>query len=282
MWLRFLLLFIFASPAVAEETCCIDDDMVAAFGQQITYSRSWPDSFPIDITSPSLDLVGSSVGYGGIQTTVAWRSKLDPPDARELVSGFLTRDDWQAMPQRGGPVRLYQHGFISSQQIRTSNNQQFCRGRDGQLTISARRTRIGIITSLAYTPNRGGLDCDDMIASHNNNQSYQLGLQKHLPALKLPESIKVSPYNGISMNSGSRDAHASLKLKTSFSSDELMATFKDQMVDQGWAMDAQFLGDTMQGHTWVKNADGLMLTCIVTATVGTANEINLRMHLEPA
>lgn len=280
MMLRLFFIFLFASAVNAEETCCVDEDIAIAFFTYTSYSRSWPDSFPFDIDTPNLEFIASSKRRDGLNTTVGWKSGLNPDDARQLLSNALRRDNWIAIPQGEDRRRMYQRGFVPRQPNAVMDNQQFCRNRDGQLTVLSRSTDIGTVVTLAHYDNRGKQDCKEMIAAHTGARRYDSGVIKYLPALTLPKSIETSPFLGSGSGGGGNEAHASISLQTTVSSDNLMTGFDRQMAEQGWRMDANFQGNTVVGRTWLRDVGGLQLTCIVTATSGSDNNVRLRMHLE--
>jgi len=281
MRMRSWFFILFAGTVNAEETCCVDKDIAAAFIQHATYSRDWPDSFPIELDNASVELIGSSTGRRGQQVVVAWKSELSAADARQLVADTLIQENWVAVPHSDRMQAVYQRGFLPHQPIAFGNNQQFCRDRDGQLVILARSTNIGTVVSLSHYANKGTRDCAGMIASKRVRPNFQSGLITYLPALKMPESVNMQQRPGSGSGGGSEDAHASLSLETSISSADLMASFSKQMIDQGWQMDTEFIGDTTSGHMWRRDVDGLQLVCFVTAVSRVANEVRLRMHLEP-
>jgi len=281
MVLRICFCFLLAGAVSADETCCVDQDIAAAFMRDEQFSRAWPDSFPVDVDSPFLELIGSSVNRGGLQTTVGWKSTLSPDDARRLVTAALRKESWRVIPRSGRLQAMHEHGFVPHQPAPTEAHQQFCRGRAGQVTILARSTRIGTVVTLSHFAHPGASDCESTIAAQSEGMRYRSGLVRYLPSLQLPESIKLSPYMGGGSGGGSQDARASLTLETSVSPDNLMTYFDRQMVDQGWRMDANFRGNATIGHTWLRDVDGLTLACIVTAFSGANDRVRLRMHLEP-
>ena len=267
-----------ANSVYAADTCCVDKDIAAAFLLHATYSRDWPASFPIEPEIAGFEYIGSSKGYEGRSTSVAWKSELNAQPARELVADTLLAKGWVAVPDHNGMRVRYERGFIPHQPIVIGNNQQFCRDRDGSLNIQARQTDIGTIVTLSHSRNRAGRDCAGMIAERRVQPSYTSGLMSYLPALALPETVKMSLGGG--SGGGSDGVHASTSVETNVSAAEIIFYFEPQMTTQQWTMDTRFQGNVASGHIWRRAADGLNLICIVTA-FDSGDRLRLRMHVEP-
>lgn len=274
------LLFLLAGVANANEPCCVDQDIAAAFMPHAHYSRDWPDAFPVDIDSPALEFIGSNVNRAGMQALVGWKSALTPQDARALIASALRNENWRLIPEAARRSALRENGFVPHTPPEAQTYVQFCRGRDGQLTLAARSTDIGTVVTLAHFRHSGSSSCESTIAMQTDARMYSGGLIRYLPALQLPESLEASPYAGMG-GGGSQDAHASITVDGGFSTDELMTSFSRQMVEQGWRMDADFRGTATVGHTWLRDVEGLSLSCIVTAFKSADDNVHLRMHLEP-
>lgn len=216
MLLRFCFFLLMAGAATAEQTCCVDEDIAAAF-MRSSYSRSVPDSFPIGIESAELELIGSSIMPGGLHTTVAWKSEESPADARKLVTGILKRESWRLVPESERVRSMYQRGFVTQRPMSTESNQQFCRDRAGTLTIHARSAAIGTVVTLSHYADRTAPDCEAVIAAQRHEGRHDLGLIRHLPALALPESVKMPAHRGSGSGGGGDRAYASLTVETAVS-----------------------------------------------------------------
>jgi len=79
-------------------TCCVDEDIAAAFVWHTTYSREWPDDLPLRLEPPGLEFIGSSVGHQGRQRSVAWKGAISPQATHELAVDLLLDQEWVAMP----------------------------------------------------------------------------------------------------------------------------------------------------------------------------------------
>lgn len=277
---RFGLLLIISSAAHAGETCCVDPDIAAAFLQHYTYSREWPEGFPIDVQDPSLEFIGSSVGTFGMQTAVAWTSDLQPDAARQMVADALRKEMWRPIPQGERMQASFQRGFVSHKQMPVTDYQQYCRNQDGQATLVATASDIGTVVTLSHFANRGAQDCETMIRAQAGGHFFNRGLLGYLPVLKLPEALDLPPYAGNGIGGGSDEAHSSVSVGSAVAPETLMASFDGQMVEQGWHMDANFQGNATMGQVWLREIDGLKLACVVTAVLGDESNIRLRMHLE--
>ena len=185
------------------------------------------------------------------------------------------------MPDHNGIRVRYERGFIQHQPVVIGNNQQFCRDRDGVLSTQARQTDIGTVVTLSHRRDRARRDCAGMIAERRLQPSHTSGLMSFLPALALPETVKMAlDGRGSGSGGGSNDAHASTSVETDMSAAEIIFNFEPQMTTQQWTMDTRFQGSSASGHIWRRDADGLNLICIVTA-FESDNGLRLRMHVEP-
>ncbi|MEM9623729.1 MAG: hypothetical protein AAF993_18940 [Pseudomonadota bacterium] len=286
---RLLCVFLFGLMAGAataddsnvDESCCVDQDIAVAFLQHATYSRGWPSGFPIKFDSPNLELIGSSSSLGGQQIAVAWKSELSYQEVHQFIVDELTKERWLKIPHNNHISAMYARGFIPHQPVMIGNSNQFCRDRDGQLTMQARSTSIGTVVTLSHYTNPSPRNCMATIAALSAQANLQSGLLKYLPALRLPESITTPQFPGSGSGGGSNDAHASVFLETDMPAENVLSSFEKQMNAQGWRMDADFQGTSTSGHTWRRDVDGLKLVCFVTAAASGNDKLRLRMHLEP-
>ncbi|MEM1402763.1 MAG: hypothetical protein AAGG55_05480 [Pseudomonadota bacterium] len=283
MFSRYGLVLTLAVSAgvTAEDSCCIDADIAAAFPQLGTYSRSLPGTFPLELKDSRFEFVGSSLMRDGAVVSVAWKSDLPPVEARALVADAVENQGWRIIPTDEDLKHRYQRGFVSPRQSPLDQYQQFCRERDGQLSIRSHSTDMGTFTTVSVVAFRGLRDCDELMTAQGGVSPWRQGLIRLLPRLELPESVDMPGYGGSGSGGGSDDAHASISLETDVSSQTLMTSFNEQMVSQGWHLDGSFQGGVTLGTSWVREVDGRMLACILTAASGEEDRVRLRMHLEP-
>ncbi len=279
--MRYLLLILaLQSAVVLADTCCIDEDIAAAFVQHESYSREWPRDFPMELEIVGLEYIGSKRGYQGRYMSVAWKTKSDPQSILDIAGVELVASGWAAMPHEERVTEYLQRGFIPQGGLGVFNHQQFCRERDGTLSLQANETSIGTVLLLIHSPTQAGRDCAMLIATQQMHRGYVSGLVKYLPALALPKSINLSHYMGPGSGGGSDEAHATLTIETQVSAPEMAEHFESQMAEQDWSLETRFQGGSVSGHIWRREVDGLSLSCSVTATDG-GDRLRLRMHLEP-
>jgi hypothetical protein len=58
--MRFLFILLLANSAYAIDTCCVDEDIAAAFPLYATFSRDWPTDFPLKLDIEGFEYIGSS------------------------------------------------------------------------------------------------------------------------------------------------------------------------------------------------------------------------------
>ena len=273
-----ILGFAFQPGLHAADTCCVDEDVAAAFLWYQRYSRDWPPTFPVSMDDPQLAFIGTSHGFRGRGTAVAWRTELSPEDGRGLVALALERDGWQALSGPEATMRAEQRGFVPHKPMVVGNNQQFCRGRDGSLHLVGRASEIGTVVTLSHSENQAGYDCDAMIAQQRVQPGYQRGLMAYLPILALPEPVTLG--NGNGLGGGSNGVHASVDVETDMSPQAMVDHFAPQLQAQDWQADTEFGGSATSGNIWHRTVDNLELYCILTVTI-SGKGLRLRMYVEP-
>lgn len=276
--MRILFLLFLANAVYAADTCCIDEDIAAAFLLHATFSRDWPGEFPVAVDLEEFEFVGTSRYEQAPILSVAWKSRLDPQSSRDLVTDAIVAQGWTYMPSNERMHMDNQRGFVPHQVRETRDNQQFCRDRDGTLSVSARESAIGTVLTLTHNSDNRGRDCAGMMAAQTIGQSYgNMGFGAYLPTLTLPESIQARHGGGV--GSGGDEAHSSMKVTTDVSPAEVSYYFEPQMKAQQWTLESDIQGRSVSGHIWRRTVDGLDLVCIVTATE-SRNGLSLRMHVE--
>ena len=276
--IRFLFILFLTSNVYAVDNCCVDEDIAAAFPQVFNYSRDWPETFPIDITIEGFEYIASSRVRDYRYLAVAWKSEMNAQISRDLVTEVMLEKGWVSMPEENQRrTSRSERGFIPHQVKLTGNNQQFCRGRDGTLTVQARQSTIGTVVTLSHDNSNKSRDCAELMAKRNIHQSHSDGIMAYLPALSLPESIDTN--SGSGSGGGGEEAHASMSVTTNDSAADISFYFEPQMKAQQWVFDSDFQGSKASGHVWRRNVDGLELICIVTV-IESGNGLSLRMRVE--
>lgn len=265
------------SAQAAEKTCCVDEDIAAAFLLHWSYSREWPDAFPFTLADDQLEFVGAATNAGHHIVSIAWKAQVTSKVALQLVGDALAAENWRQLPDASRGSLSWRRGFISRQALAVSNNQQFCRGQDGLMSIQARDSDIGTVVSLTNQPIYNGKDCSDHLESQRQDP-YDSTLTKYLPMLEMPENAPL-PNGGSGTGGSSNDAHADILVKTDISESELIRFFEAQMIDQQWQLNSRFSGDSFSGSVWQRQIDGRTLSCLVTAQ-GARRGIKLRMQLD--
>ena len=277
-----LILGAFALPQVYsnEPSCCVDEDIAAAFLPHVVYSRERLDHFPIHLSNDELRYIGSSWHPQGRYASVAWSSESAPNKVLSIAATSLLGADWQPIPQNDHMAAYFDRGFVAQSAIPVPNNQRYCKGKEGVLSAQVRNTEVGTVLVMSHHEVQPGQRCEDQLSPNQSLAILGRGLTQYLPRLALPESIVLPGIPGSGINGGGRDAHASLRLETDMSSSELVSVFESQMPDQGWIQDASFQGAKSGGHTWRKDVEDMTLICIVTVFSDGESAL-LRMHLEP-
>ena len=90
-----------------------------------------------------------------------------------LLAGVeLVASGWVAMPHEERVTEYLQRGFIPQGGLGVFNHQQFCRERDGTLSLQANETSIGTVLLLIHSATQAGGDCATLIATQQMHRGY--------------------------------------------------------------------------------------------------------------
>lgn len=275
--MRFLFIFFLSSSAYAFDTCCVDEDIAAAFLLHQSYSRDWPTDFPLSVDIEGFEFIGSSKYKHSRHQSVAWRTDMEPQSARGVVIEAILANKWTTMPDIDQARNLSERGFIPHQRRTFEDNQQFCRDRDGILNVQARQSEIGTVVTLTHSDDSRSPNCAAAIAERGNRRGHQSGVMEYLPALMLPESIESNQGSG--GGGHGNEAHSSMEVRTDVPAADVSFYFEPQMQSQQWNLETAFQGRKTSGHIWRRNVDGLDLACIVTV-MENRDGLHLRMIVQ--
>ena len=266
------------SVQAAEESCCVDEDIAAVFLHKVSYSREWPEAFPFTLADDQLEFVAaatSGVGQGSL--VVGLKSQLSIDATLQVLGAALSAADWRQVPTGASTQQWMSRGFISRQIRAVANNQQYCRAQDGVMSIRVRESTTGTVVSLSNYPIHSGQNCAEFIKSHQQDQNPEMGMQRYLPLLELPQGADA---DGRSSGSGGStyDAHAGMTVKTEMSGTDLLRSFDAQMTDQQWQLDSRFNGSFLSGSVWQREVDGRTIGLVLTA-INASRGLGLRMEL---
>lgn len=275
------LLTLLTGAAVAE-SCCVDEDFAAAFFTNITYSREPVTSFPAQLELEDLEYIGSArLAHSPLPYSLAWKTTLALEDAKSVVADALSSDGWEPLPDQAQLEARMQVGFVPHTRPWAGAHQQFCRGRDGLLTVMARDTNIGVVLTLSSQTDPRGQDCAELLAERSMIRRSLRGMRKHVPTLRLSEEVRALGFGG--SGGGGRDGFdASISVETDLSPAGALGTFESQLTEQSWSLDTSFVGSSLTGEVWQRRADDRDLICIITATPVGDSQMKLRMHVSSA
>ncbi|MEM1411630.1 MAG: hypothetical protein AAGH19_04655 [Pseudomonadota bacterium] len=263
--------------ATSTESCCVDSDIAEAFLSNMTYSRDWPEQFPIKIEAGDAELIGSSISHRAVYHQVAWKTNSGPQAFLEQLVDQIIANDWQALPNESE----YSYplvGFLPYRKPAVSRRQAFCSDSDGHLTLSTRASDIGEIVTLTHSAQHGSQSCAEAIASYKNHAAASPSLSRYLPGLSLPKSLAHIRHPSRGTHSGGDQAGSSSTIKTTLPAANLSEHFAEQMAAQGWNLDANLVGRTVSGHIWERVVDRQSVSCIVTVRQGD-DRLQMLMHL---
>ena len=257
------LLILAAARVGGAESCCIDERFAQAFLNGSTFSRAWPDEFPVaPIDSGDLEFIGSRSTHGQ-NASVAWESSADPLDAFGTVRHALTAQDWREIPS-GGATSFQMSGFVlaNTAVVRPELPTGFCKA-NHIVHVTYRPTDRGSVltlnaTHVSRTPAPIPM-CDVMIqqaeqqALQSNGAMHFRRAAEALPLLRLPASIETMSMGDT--EHGMSAAGRTAMVVTDLSAGALIHHFDSQMNDQGWFSETAFGAGDFVGSIWRKDGD---------------------------
>lgn len=219
------------------------------------------DEFPNFSLPAQFEVLGSSVRAGAMMT-LALRTPLDEDSARTALIESFANEDWIEMPEFGPPRAEY--GFVSANQPAPPSYKQLCHDDFGQMTMAYSEGEAANVLTL-NTGNAFGGDyrsCAERIqqieTSMARSSQRGMGISQYMPLLIVPEDARQGRMPFINV-SGSSSSGNSAETDTSFmlewELDALYEHLADQIVEQGWTLDAESLGSVTASGNWTRQLE---------------------------
>lgn len=220
------------------------------------------DEFPEFELPGRFEVLGSSERAMG-SLTLALVTALNEEDARESLVESFADEGWIEMPNFGMPSM--ETGFVSANQPVRPSYRQLCHDEYGQMNISysdrGGRNFVTASTGAAF----GGdyRTCSERIEEQEMSMARfsqrNQGIREYMPLLLVPEDARqgrVAFLRGGGMSSSGNSAETDTNFSIEWELAEVFEHFAQQIVEQGWTLDAESLGSITAAGTWTQPSEG--------------------------
>lgn len=225
---------------------CVDPDIASTLlwnpGDQSSEIRlEMPSHFPVTLPS-DFKLIGSRESQ--YFSVVSFKSTLPISKAKLAIEESLIAADWQR-PKLQTPRR--QGGFQNTRTKTILDVTRFCHDEHGSITAMFSRSDNDE-TYLTLIPSKGSGMCkanDRMASMYLGGGSFD-----QMPVLSLPEGVK--GFGGPSLSGGGDGATSRMRLHTEKSPTDLLGFFSNQLLEQDWQEEGQWVGSFTSGSAWIR------------------------------
>lgn len=235
------------------------------------------EEFP-DFELPGEFEVLGSTERAATMLTLALATPLNEEAARAALTDSFTAEGWMELPEFGMPET--ETGFISPNQSVRPSYRQLCHDDYGNMNISysgrGERNFVTLNTGSAFGGNFQ--TCAERIAQQEmamaRASQRTIGIRQYMPVLLVPEEARQgrSPFlRAGGMSSSGNTAETDTNFTLEWELEEVYEHFAEQIVEQGWTLDAESMGSITAAGTWTQpSEDGSNL--VVRLDVVRANE----------
>lgn len=128
-----------------------------------------------------------------------------------------------------------------------------------------------------------GMSCAQMLEQHQGRGQAVgvLNFQQYMPRMELPSAARAPTSRSATFASGSRNGiESSATVNINWEMDALQAHFADQIVQQGWQLDSEVVGDITATSNWLREADGMQLLGALRLIKTGDNEFQLQFLIQ--
>jgi len=245
------------------------------------------DAFPPFELPDNFTVIGSTVQNGNLRAVVSSAMASDAA-IQQLIAAFEV-EDWQQLPAFNPPAQ--DTGFVAPGPITVRTANSLCHDDLGRLSISAaERGAINYFAIFMYNAFGGSQgSCASQIARQQQSMAqmqFSDGVRQYMPRMEVPEAENIRP-RGAFIGGGSSSSNNSAETETNLRSDldieELYKHFAEQILEQGWEIDSEVVGDRSANGTWTRAPEPnleLVGTLSVLETSDSNYELRFRLRAE--
>jgi len=216
------------------------------------------DGFPEFDLPRQFEVLGSSV-RGSSAFTVALATSLDEDDARSAITESFADEGWIDLPRFGMPAM--ESGFVSQNQPAMPSYTQLCHDDYGQLSVSysersGRRSvtlNTGSVFGGDYRSCAERIEQQEMMRERTSQRG--MGIRQYMPLLLVPEDARQGrmPFvRSTGMSSSGNTAETDTNFSIEWELEEVFQHFAEQIVEQGWILDAESIGSITATGSWTR------------------------------
>lgn len=267
--------FISQTVSAADPFACVDSDIRLAFLDQNYLGNTVYSTEPLalsrELTVPQdLSLIGSKVAPES--TTVVYKSKLDAKGAMKSAVSQISKAGWSPQLNDGFS------GMKGFQMKQYPQTRWLCRdGSPGALAISTVTREASTLVSYILHSKVEVCASNSRMPMRNHIRDYYA----EMPELSLPDDVTASNYG--SGGSGN-DFGTHVDLAGSMSRTELMSFFNDQIREQGWAFQTDWVSRYASGSVWARESEdrGLLIGSLQLIETSESTPVRVRFSFSPA
>jgi len=258
-----------ALPAATEFEGSVPLDLVKILvgnsrimGEPLLYADIMDDFPPLELPAEFTVIGSLDRGYN---QTVALTTTLEEEAASTALESVFVAAGWQEISQFNPGVQQ-ESGFINPNP--TVEFLQYCHDQYGNMVVTTTVSGAVRQVSLSHTNQRalGNVQssCEDQIAQMQGRfRPRQADIAQYMPRLELPPrpandvSRGFGFFSGGSGGSGSgNDYETRSQLASDLDIAGVFAHFAAQVVAQGWAADAEAVGEAFASGSWTRTVEG--------------------------
>ncbi|MDJ0879998.1 MAG: hypothetical protein QNI86_15365 [Halieaceae bacterium] len=264
-------------PAHSESPIdCIDPDFANTLlrlpGQATpTYSSTVPPGNQLPPVPDSFELIGSR----NMQNAVLVAYKSGQPPAAAI--GELRSEPSPGWKMNNEDTGILYGGFRLQASRTPDTTFQLCRDGVGQARISVRGAESSgsYATVMLY---KNQVVCDEISKPRFLDED-----RPKIPLLLLPEDASL--LDSLGTGGGGKTMSTGALFKTALPMATTMAAFNDQLLEQGWTLEASWSGSSTQGSAWMSSDNdsyGVLSLAVIGngAFQGVFNAVALRQAAE--
>lgn len=256
---------IFLISVTAMAATEFDGDVPADIVRQMVSGEIYtdlPDDFP-ELDLPSQLAVSGSV-RNEYSTQAIFTTTLSPEDGSMAIASSLNNAGWLQLP--AVEYQPPQNGFINpnAQSSRITSNLDYCHDRYGMFSILPGSVNNGVTSISARVNNmvlrQPGFSCQQQVEQRNFSAERRGGFpffnanSQYMPRLVLPEEQSPSRFpvmaDRIGSSSSGGETETNGMLQSELAPAEVNQHFSEQLIAQGWVLDAEWAGEFTAGGNW--------------------------------
>lgn len=246
------------------------------------------DAFPPFELPDNFTVIGSTVQNGNLRAVVS--SAMASDAAIQQLRDAFEVEGWEQLPAYNPPAQ--DTGFVAPGPVIVRSNTSLCHDELGRLSISsAERGTTNYYAIFMYNAFMGSSQgsCASQLAMQQQSLAqmrFSEGIRQYMPRMEVPEAENIRPrgaFIGGGSSSSNNSAETETNLRSNLGIEALYEHFAEQILEQGWEIDSEVVGDRSANGTWTRSPEPdleLVGTLSVLETSDSNYELRFRLRAE--